>query len=79
MARFWAMTPRELGLFLEAQRRRLIRQFDADARVAWLTAKLTAYAPEKGTRFVKLERLLHHEKKVEKMDWRQQAAILDSW
>lgn len=73
------MTPRELGLFLKAQRLRTIRDLDADARVAWLTAKLTAYAPEKGNKFVKLERLLHKEERKDRMTWQQQAAVLDTW
>lgn len=73
------MTPRELGLFFEGQRQKAIRELDSDARLGWLTAKLTAYAPEKGSKFVKLDRLFHQEERKDRMAWRQQAAILDSW
>ncbi|ODA67675.1 hypothetical protein A7A08_01710 [Methyloligella halotolerans] len=56
---FWKLTPRETQNILDGYVERLADQYNERAWLAWHTAWLTAYAPQKSTQFVKLKSLLH--------------------
>lgn len=58
---FWRLTYREIDTILRGETRRLRREHNNAAWLAWHTAYLTAYAPSKARRFPKLEKLLWKE------------------
>jgi hypothetical protein len=65
---------------LTGARRRLVREHDERMELAWTTARLNAYAPEKARQFVKLDSLLHREtRQQQRQGWQAQAAILNTW
>lgn len=49
--------------------------------VAWHTARLTAYAPQKAREFIALEKLLHvpERKAPQQSDWRAVLAKVQAW
>lgn len=52
-------------------------------QAAWLTAKLTAFAPDKAGKFIKLERVLAEAEatptRSPRQTWQQQMAIIEKW
>lgn len=58
---FWRLTYREIDTILRGEMRRLRREHNNAAWLAWHTAYLTAYAPSKARKFPKLEKLLWKE------------------
>lgn len=58
-AHFWALTLRELQAVLDGAAAALRRQHNERAWLAWHTARLTAYAPQKARDFQKIETLMH--------------------
>lgn len=48
---------------------------------AWITARLTAYAPVKARNFTKVEKLLisHEPKGAQRQTWQDQLAVAQQW
>jgi len=60
--------------------KRLIYERNLAMEMAWQTARLTAYAPEKGKDFIKLDKLLHREKpKGSPVPWEDKLAQVKAW
>ncbi|MDW9773086.1 hypothetical protein GOA89_14675 [Sinorhizobium meliloti] len=55
---FWALTLREIGAILDGAVSKLKREREAQMSIAWHTAYMTAYAPQKPRQFWKLKELL---------------------
>ena len=55
----WRKTPRQVFLLFKGASERRIREHNDRMQLAFVTAKLTAYAPQKSDKFVKLDALLH--------------------
>lgn len=55
---FWDLTLREVSLIIDGVTKRRKRQGDEYLALAWHTAYLTAYAPQKSSQFTKLKTLL---------------------
>lgn len=77
---FWRLTLREIDIILTGVSKRLIQERNLAMEAAWHTARLTAYAPEKGRDFTKLKDMLYREKS-EKVasDWQDKLAEVQSW
>lgn len=55
---FWDLTLYEVSLIIEGVTNARKRERDEYLFLAWHTAYLTAYAPEKSSKFTKLEKLI---------------------
>lgn len=76
----WAFSAREAMAILAGAERRGQREHDELMTAAWITARLSAYPPEKSDKFLKLEKLLIVKpSRKKKQDWKTQAAILATW
>lgn len=70
-------------MIIEGVADRRARERNDRIEQAWLTARLSAYPPEKPAQFVKLDRLLTDDRakprRAPKLDWKAQEALLASW
>ncbi|MBP1849696.1 hypothetical protein [Rhizobium halophytocola] len=76
------MTLREIKLVLDACAEKARREHDERAWLAWHTARLTAYAPEKPRNFIKLEKLFWRKSSKNQSsghDWRAVLAKVQGW
>lgn len=65
---------------LEGAANRLRRDQNGLAWLAWHTAFLTAYAPDKSNKFTKLERLIAGKKPAHRRtSWEQDFAAVSAW
>lgn len=78
---FWRLTLREIGAVLGGATQRLTREHNDRAWLAWHTAFLNAYAPEKSRKFWKLKDLLHGagQKPKRRQTVEEQIAIAQAW
>lgn len=77
---FWRLTLREINVILDGALSRLKREHNERAWLAWHTAHLTVYAPQKSSQFQKLETLLWRDKPSERrMTPEQFEAATRSW
>lgn len=59
---------------------RLTRERNERIEVGWLTARLTAYAPQKSRDFQKLDKLLiGGTAAAKRQSWQQQLALSSNW
>ncbi|MBY5689341.1 phage tail assembly chaperone [Rhizobium leguminosarum] len=79
--RFWRLTLREMQLVMDGAVARLKRERRERISLAWNTAYLTAYAPQKSREFVDIEKLIG-----EKLDspkrrphWKNVLAKAQAW
>lgn len=76
---FWRLTFREIDNILAGVVMSRRRQHDERAWSAWMTARLTAYAPKKAKDFVKLKALLHDAKPQRKQSVAEQVSVAMQW
>ncbi|WP_342636269.1 phage tail assembly chaperone [Rhizobium laguerreae] len=79
--RFWRLTLREMKFIIDGAVAKLKRERRERITLAWNTAKLTVYAPQKSRDFVKLESLIAEKREAAdaRPHWKTVLAKVQAW